>query len=126
MNLHLFGQSTPQNLNVIRMVNLKCMYIFTFMLQFAMKTIFLPLRLRPSCGEKSLCSASHYAAIFQTSSPAVLHYIRASSDAFNVELIITFQRTFKCEKCWAQLYVMCSLDLKISKSFKNRRPMFEL
>ena len=79
-----------KNLNVIRMANLKCMYIFTFMFQFAMKTIFLPLRLRPSCGDKSLCSASHYVAIFQTSSLTVLHYIRASSDVFNAELIIPF------------------------------------
>ena len=35
---------------------------------------------------------------FQTSSLAVLHYIRASSDAFNVELIITFSENIKMWK----------------------------
>ena len=35
---------------------------------------------------------------FQTSSLAVLHYIRASSDAFNVELIIIFSENIEMWK----------------------------
>ena len=59
-----------------------------------MKTVFLPLKLKPSSGNKSLCSVGYYVATFQTSSLTVLHYIQASSDVFNVELIIFYpQRT---------------------------------
>ena len=67
----------------IWMANLKCMYIFTFLLiSICNENCVSPAKLKPSSSNKSLCSVSYYVAVFKTGSLPVMHHIQASSDDF--------------------------------------------